>query len=199
MGKVSGTSKIIQISERIVTNEHGEVLRDERERVLRLPQEPEYVKLYLQDLATVLDVPVGPQALLISLVRKIDWEGLISLSPSSRERLAMQLGIKMHTLANYLTVLCERGILRRVGRGEYEMDPHIMAKGDWSSINKRRNDFFMTVVYSVDGSKKVTGGEVNRQEEISMELETLKRVTGGEVKKQEEISVELETLPGVQA
>lgn len=158
------TAKIVQLSERITTTEHGEVIREERERVLRLPQEPQYIKLYLQDLAHVLEVPQGPQTLLMHLVKKMDWEGMITLSPSARERISAVLQIKVHTMTNYLSVLCEREILKRVGRGEYEMNPNLMAKGDWTEILKRRATFKMTVIYSADGSKVVSGEVVAQQE-----------------------------------
>lgn len=165
--RTSQTAKIVQLSERITTTEQGEVVREERERVMRMPQEPEYIKLYLQDLAHILEVPQGPQGLLMALVRKMDWEGMITLSPGSRDRIAAALQIKVHTLANYLSVLCDKEILRRVGRGEYEMNPHLMAKGDWSEILKRRATFKMTVTYKADGSKTVSG-EVLAQQELPL-------------------------------
>lgn len=155
--KAQRTAKIVQISERITTTESGQIVREEHERVLRLPQEPEYIKLYLEDLGAILDVPAGPQTVLMALLRKMDWEGMITLSPASRERIARLCNIKIHTLANYLTVLCERGVLKRTGRGDYEMNPHLMGKGDWSEILKRRAEFKMTVTYRPDGTKTVTG------------------------------------------
>lgn len=153
--------KIVQLVQReIVNHETGQVVRDERERVLRLPQEPEYVKLYMKDLAHVLNIPVGPQGVLLALIRKMDWEGIISVTAASRERIAASLGIKVHTVANYITVLCQHEILRRIGRGEYEVNPHLMAKGDWSEILKRRADFQLTVTYKPDGTKEVSGSVV---------------------------------------
>lgn len=153
----SKSAKIVQISERTTVTEAGEVIREDRERVLRLPQEPEFIKLYLQDLGAILDVPAGPQAVLLALVRKLDWEGMITLSPAARTRIADSLKIKPHTLANYITTLCDKNILRRAGRGEYEMNPHLMAKGDWNEVMKRRAGFRLTVVYSRDGTKTVSG------------------------------------------
>ncbi len=162
------SAKVIQISQReVVNHETGQVLRQENERVLQLPQEPEYIKLYLQDLAHLLDVPAGPQGLLMALVRKLDYEGMITLSPAARDRIATVLGIKVHTLANYLTALCEKGILKRAGRGEYEVNPHLMAKGAWTEILKRRASFQMVVTYRPDGTRTITGG-LAAQEELPL-------------------------------
>lgn len=162
------SAKVVQLSTRETVNaETGQVLRTEHESVLRLPQEPEYIKLYLQDLSTLLDVPAGPQSVLMALVRKLDYEGIITLSPASRERIATALNIKVHTLANYITALCDKGILRRTGRGEYEMNPHLMARGNWSDILKRRATFQMIVTYRADGTRTITGG-VETQGELPL-------------------------------
>lgn len=158
------SAKIIQISQReIVNHETGQVVRQEHERVMQLPQEPEYIKLYLQDLADILDVPAGPQGLLMALVRKLDYEGMITLSPAARDRIAALLKIKTHTLANYLTMLCEKGILKRTGRGEYEMNPSLMAKGSWPEILKRRATFQMIVTYAADGTRTITGDVIGEK------------------------------------
>lgn len=155
------SAKIVQLVQReTIDAETGQVVRDERERILHLPQEPEYIKLYLKDLAHILNIPAGPQGVLIALIRKMDWEGIISVTAASRERIAASLGIKVHTVANYITVLCQSEILRRLGRGEYEVNPHFLAKGDWSEIQKRRAAFQLTVTYNADGTKEVAGKAV---------------------------------------
>lgn len=161
--------RITQVIEtRMVDNETGEIRYEEKSNIVRLAQEPPFIKLYLEDIARILDLPQGPQAVLLALVRKLDWEGMISLTPSSRERISNALKIKVVTFNNYLTTLVEREVLRRVGRGEYEMSPHLMAKGDWQIIQKRRASFKLTVVYNPDGTKKISG-ELERQEELKLE------------------------------
>lgn len=153
------SAKVVQLATReTVHHETGQVVRTEHESVLRLPQEPEFIKLYLQDLSALLDVPAGPQSVLMALVRKLDYEGVITLSPASRERIAGALGIKVHTLANYITALCDKGVLKRTGRGEYEMNPHLMARGNWADILKRRQSFQMVVTYRPDGTRTISGG-----------------------------------------
>ena len=150
--------KVIQLVKRETVNvETGQIVQSDTETIVRLPQEPEYIKLYLRDLSHILEVPAGPQSVLILLVRKLDYDGVITLGPASRTRIAESLGIKVHTLANYITVLCDKSILKRTARGEYEMNPHIMARGSWSDILKRRGDFKMTVTYRADGTKSVVG------------------------------------------
>lgn len=161
--------KIIQVAEtQMVNHETGQILHEEKTNVVRLPQEPPFVKLYLEDVAKVLELPQGPQSLLLALVRKLDFDGMISLTPTARDRISDTLKIKVTTFNNYLTTLVEREVLKRVGRGEYEMNPHLLAKGDWQAVQKRRANFRLTVIYKPDGTKTVSGS-LDRQEELPLD------------------------------
>ena len=66
----------------------------------------------------------GPRNLLYHLVRRLDYEGFISLTPAARERIALACGIDVRTMSNYLTTLCKTDVLRHAGRGEYLMNPN---------------------------------------------------------------------------
>ncbi|HGO6848059.1 TPA: hypothetical protein ACK80Q_003100, partial [Legionella pneumophila] len=82
--------------------------------------------------------------------KKMDYEGIITLTKSSRERLAEQVGVKETAVRNQITKLCQKGILRRVGTGEFEANPNLFARGDWSDIYKRRRDFKLVITYEDD-------------------------------------------------
>lgn len=162
---VGNMTKIVQISERTqIDHETGEVRQETRENVYRLPQEPRYVKMYIEDLGRLLDVPPGPRDILYHLVRRLDYEGLIGLTPGARQRICETANIKPQTLANYLTTLCKKNVLKHVGRGEYEMNPRYFAKGDWKDIAKRRSAFEMTVRYSPDGQRIINGKSVDQMD-----------------------------------
>jgi hypothetical protein len=151
-------AKIIQLEQKIeVDYQTGEVSRTSDSRVINLPQEPPYVKMYIDDVGRLLDVPAGPRMVLYQLARRLDYEGYISLTPAGRERIAKACDIGVRTMSNYLTDLCKAGIIRHAGRGEYEMNPHLFAKGDWKDIAKRRLDFELSIHYSADGKKTIRG------------------------------------------
>lgn len=154
-------AKIVQLEQKTeVDYETGEVTKQTSSRVINLPQEPPYVKMYIDDVGKLLDVPPGPRMVLYQLVRRLDYEGFISLTPAARERIAKACDINVRTMSNYLTTLSASGILRHAGRGEYEMNPNLFAKGDWKDIAKRRQDFELTVQYRSDGSKVLKGRAV---------------------------------------
>ena len=137
--------------------ETGKITKEKSTNVVRIPREPPYIKLYIDDLAKLLELTSGCRSLLYGLVKKMDYEGIITLTKSSRERLAEQIGVKEKAVRNQITTLCKKGILRRIGTGEYEANPHLFAKGDWAEINKRRKKFKLTINYN--GSSREFNGE----------------------------------------
>ncbi len=152
-------------AERVVYNEikreinftTGEIKTEENTNVIKLPREPAYVKMYIDDIAKLLELTNGCRSLLYCLIKKMDYEGVITLTKSSRDRLAEQVGVKETAIRNQITQLCQKGILRRIGTGEYEANPNLFARGDWSDIYKRRKSFKLTINYenetrSLEGS-----------------------------------------------
>lgn len=164
--------KIIQIEQRTeVDYETGAVTKSTDSRVIQLPQEPPYVKMYIDDVGKILDVPPGPRMVLYQLVRKLDYDGFISLTPAARERIASACQIGVATMSNYLTQLCKTGILRHAGRGEYEMNPNLFAKGDWKDIAKRRQKFELSISYGEDGTRVVKGRAVPSETQLELDVD----------------------------
>lgn len=141
--------------ERIVYNEikreidftTGEIKKEENTNVVKIPREPPYVKMYIDDIAKILELTSGCRSLLYCLIKKMDYEGVITLTKSSRDRIADQIGVKETAIRNQITQLCKKGILRRLGTGEFEANPNLFARGDWSDIHKRRKNFKFIINY----------------------------------------------------
>lgn len=134
----------------------GEVTASTTSNIVRISPEPEYVKMYLADLGQLMHLTAGEQEILTMLVRKIDWDGMISLNASSRKRMCETLGIASKSLRNRLTGLCKKEILRRNDTNEYEVNPRYFARGEWRQIQERRKDFELRIRYSQDGQREVT-------------------------------------------
>jgi len=159
----NANAKIVQIAERqVLDRETGEIVQSEQERILQIPREPAYVKMYIDDLGEVLGVPQGPRGLIYHLARRVDYNGLISLTPGVRRHICQEAGIKAQSLSNYLTTLVKHDILYRTASSEYTLNPKYFARGDWREIYKRRQSWKMTVVYNFDGRKTVTGQAVDQ-------------------------------------
>jgi hypothetical protein len=160
---------IMSKPERIVYNEikreidftTGEIKTEENTNIVKIPKEPPYVKMYIDDIAKLLELTSGCRSLLYCLIKKMDYEGIITLTKSSRDRLAEQIGVKETAVRNQITQLCQKGILRRIGTGEFEANPNLFARGDWSDIHKRRKDFKLTISYE-DETRSLKGSSFDK-------------------------------------
>jgi predicted transcriptional regulator len=144
----------------------GEVYQKTTENVSYLPTEPPFVKVYLDDIAKLYGLPKAGSSLLHALLRKMDYEGIITLVSSSKQRIANELGIKSQTIDNNIQALLKANILKRAGRGEFMFNPALFAKGEWKNIYKQRNKYIeLTVIYSNDGERIVSGKVKAEQQE----------------------------------
>lgn len=149
--------KVNGIIDREVTDiRTGEVVKKEETKVLTLPKEPPYVKMYIEDIGSVLGLTDGCKNLLYCLATSMPYDGIITVVKSTRERFSKITGVQENVIKNQLTALCKSGAVKRLGRSEYEINPNYFAKGDWPEIRKRQNDFEMRITYTKNG-RKITG------------------------------------------
>lgn len=130
----------------------GQIVRSE-ERILKSwSDEPPFIKLYLQDILFLSDLPKGHNAVLSSLLKRAGWaseNGMeISLTAGTKRLMLRELGLKnIRTINNALSDFVRAKILYRVETGVYRFNPYLFGKGDWQDISKLR----LTVDYSIQG------------------------------------------------
>lgn len=152
------TARIFNSTRTIHTNhDTGEITKTEDVTVLRIPKEPAYVKMYIDDISKIVGLSAGSQNVLYELVTKIDYDGIMTITKGTRERIAARTGLKEATVRNRISDLAASGILRKSGYCEYEMNPNLFAKGDWQDIYKRRCGFKFEISYSKDGVRTLKG------------------------------------------
>ena len=144
---------IYQEFEREIDGKTGEVLRENSKEVLRHPAEPPYVKLYIDDLCLLAEVPEALKKTLMLLLRKLDYDGYITLSQRYRELVCEKLNISSKTLRNRLTQLVSKKLLLKDGINEYQANPFYFARGNWRSIIEQRQAFQMKITYTERGKK----------------------------------------------
>jgi hypothetical protein len=54
-------------------------------------------------------------------------------------------------LLNSIKFSCQKSDAFRAGRAEYELNPHLFAKGEWRNIRERRLSFTAIINYSNSG------------------------------------------------
>jgi len=156
-------------TQRNINYESGHILSETTTQTSREPQEPPFVKMYIGSVCMLRGVPKGAQDTLLAILRKLDYEGYITLSTRYRQKCCEELGIKEQTFKNNLAKLCKKGIIRNVGRNEYLADPNLFARGHWKDIVKQKAAFTMTVSFKDGQEPEIkTQADYNQEQDIAM-------------------------------
>jgi hypothetical protein len=142
--------------ERIETNTDaltGEILSQSKKviELTKLEAEPDYVKMYVADLSNLVGLKEGHGRILPFIAASVGYDGFISLAGGRKARIAMTAGCSLKSVNNAITEYVKAGILIRAGRAEYELNPHLFAKGEWRNIRERRLSFTAKINYSSSG------------------------------------------------
>lgn len=122
----------------------GEMVTKRANKVLNWGDEPRYIKLYLEDVMYLSDMPKQYAGLTMSLLKRVSYAGdedgmCVTLIPRIKKAICKELGWKNEkSLNNALTKLVEGKILYRIDRGLYRFNPYLFGKGDWQDIGRLR-------------------------------------------------------------
>lgn len=161
MGKV-----VQEVTTETVDHGTGENIETTTERVISLPQEPPFVKLYLDDIAKLYNLPRRTSDTIHALLRQMNFDSIITLTAPAKRRIAEQLNTSVSTLENQLGKLVKADVLRRMDRGEYMLNPNLFARGRWTDVRRLRDKYFeLRVTYGPDGKRSVKGDILDRGED----------------------------------
>lgn len=136
----------------------GEILMIKNHTQSIVEREPEYIKLYLSDIARLKDLPKSAEDVLHLLLKSMSYKNIIPAYAPIKRMICAELGIKMDTLNKAIDRLYNAGILIRIERGIYMADPNLFGKGEWKNIKNLR----LVIEYNEDGSKRISGERVNQ-------------------------------------
>jgi predicted transcriptional regulator len=154
MGEVRRMAKTMYQQEVIVTDvENGDTRAMKETTVVRLPSEPPFIKMYIDDLSHFIGLKDRHKEIVFELIKKLDFEGMITLTPRSRQAISERLKISDQSFRNYLSEVVKTGLLKRISHNEFLVNPHYFARGDWNSVYDRRKEFVMEIRYTDKGRK----------------------------------------------
>jgi len=142
-------TKTLNISTSTKINKDGATIeRTTKERII-VAQEPSYIKLYLNTLLAFKDLPKQMSPVLLELLKNMTFADpeaehggqLIPLNNFVKQQIINRLDIKMNTLDQAITKLTKSGIIKRVGYGTYQANPHMFGRGEWLDIKSIRATF----------------------------------------------------------
>lgn len=160
----------------------GQMVTKRANRTLNWGEEPQYIKLYLQDIMYLSDMPKQYAGLTMSLLKRVSYAGdedgmCVTLIPRIKKAICKELGWKNEkSLNNALTKLVEGKILFRVDRGLYRFNPYLFGKGDWQDIGRLRLD----IVYDATMKGRTFQANITYAEEKNGQLTMLPEEEGGD-------------------
>jgi hypothetical protein len=128
-------------------------------QIVKLPTEPPFVKLYLEDVALLHKLTTNCSSILYELLNYMDYQGELIITPVRRRELSEKLGISERTFKNQLAILTKKRILKNRSYLTYLFNPDLFAKGAWADVNRLRKDFRLTIDY-VNGKRKIVAKEI---------------------------------------
>ena len=143
-----------------VVDENGTVKQEQQQKIIQFPNEPPFIKLSIEVLTAILKLPNGTKDLLYSLLMKMDYENIVTLTSRSKKEIAERVGIKIQTFDNYLRKLVDAEVFKRIGRGEYKVNPNLFARGDWGNISRQRDEWMLKITYTSNGTRRIEGKAV---------------------------------------
>jgi hypothetical protein len=149
MVRRNNKDKTIKIETTTMTDQTGDVKQQKSTKTIVLSQEPNYIKLYINTILAFRDLPKTMNAILIELLKLMTFANpeekhggqLIFLNKFAKEGITERLNIKINTLEQALTKFTKSGILKRVGTGTYQANPHMFGRGEWLDIKSIRATF----------------------------------------------------------
>lgn len=182
---MASKTKLLTSETTYTTDGQGELLSMEHREVSQtiVRQEPPYIKLYIQDVLYMQDMPKGLTNIVYALLRYANYanQGLqIFLPLGLKNKLIAELDTTKAVFNNALTKLCKGNIIRRVDVGIYELNPYFFGRGEWKDIDKLRMTWnydeingktFQGVITYKDGTSEPTGDAATESESDRLNAE----------------------------
>lgn len=141
-------SKLYATERMVFDKETGEMLEHTEDRYKTVSIEPNYIKIYIDAMSYfITGEEVGMETnLLLEMAKRMTYANdaapnQVAMYGKIKEDIAYQLGTTIGSIDVILNKLVKKDLIRRIGRGIYELNPIIFAKGNWSNIRRIQMDW----------------------------------------------------------
>lgn len=147
--------KIQGFTKQVESDENGEIKKTQTNYSYTLTAEPAYVKVYLDTVLYLSDLPKGYNSILWALLNEMSYSSkdnkyggqIIYINSAMKEDIAEKLKVSLGRINNALSDLNKGKILERVKTGTYRVNPYLFGKGEWKDIEEIRTE----VVFNAEG------------------------------------------------
>jgi DNA-binding Lrp family transcriptional regulator len=158
-------------------NETGEITETSTSKVFKAQAEPNYIKLYLQDISYLNNLPKGIDSIIFELLKYINYKHEIYINAHLKKEIAETLGKSVSYINNSIVKLVKSEIIIRVDRGVYTINSHIFGKGSWKDIIKHRKGLKLEIFYNWQNGKTIKTTTVEEENIKKLAEEILKKVS----------------------
>jgi len=149
---------------KILDKKSGEIIVENiKSQSFLIDKEPDYVKLYIDDITRLKDIPSGMSKILFEIIKGINYNGIVMAYKPIKQIMCSNMGISMNYLNKCIDTFHKQGILIRYARGVYIADPNLFAKGSWKDIQNLR----LVIEYNPNGTKTL---KANVSDEMKNQL-----------------------------
>lgn len=152
-------AKVTNTISRTVVDEDGQITYQEEEKVINWGTEPNYIKVYLNTILYLKDLPKGLNSILYAFLKRMSYGNQLVINAALKRQIAKELELSLSSINNAISKFVKGELLIREDTGLYKVNPHLFGKGDWKDIAKIR----LEVTFDTEG--KTIMSEIERKEE----------------------------------
>jgi hypothetical protein len=156
MGSKKGLSRIEETRH---YGSDGTQVVDIKTSAVLVEGEPPFVKLYLDDIVMLSDLPKSCSDVLFTLIQNsMTYGNKLLINNHVKKEIQSQLGYKTtQSVANAITKFVKADILKRIDIGTYQLNPNLFAKGYWVDIQKLRAEWLeLKIRYDSNGKRHLS-------------------------------------------
>ncbi|WP_412839914.1 replication/maintenance protein RepL [Bacillus paranthracis] len=151
-------AKVTNTISRTIVNEDGQITHQEEEKVINWGTEPNYIKVYLDTILYLKDLPKGLNSILYAFLKRMSYGNQLVVNAALKRQIAKELGLSLSSINNAISKFVKGELLIRKDTGLYKVNPHLFGKGDWKDIAKIR----LEIVFDPKG--KTIMSEIEKKE-----------------------------------
>jgi len=128
----------------------------------RIESEPPYVKMYLDTILYLSDLPKSYNPVLSAILQRMPWANQcqdISITAGTKRIMAKELGVSVSRINNAITDFVKGQILFRVETGVYQVNSNLFGRGEWTDIKQLR----LNVTFDANGKTVMAEIEKNKK------------------------------------
>mgnify|MGYP005856741455 CR=1 FL=1 len=147
-----------QETKTVIDHETGEITQTHDVKSYAVEKEPNYVKMYIEDIGKLKNIPPSSNDVLGVLVRNMSYGNIVVMIKPIKDKIKEETNLSINTINKSIQNLYKAGILIRQSRSVYLVDPTLFAKGKWEDIKKLR----LVIDYNNDGTKSINSNMVEQ-------------------------------------